>query len=186
MAAERLPLDKMEQNKTKYEWQRDAFRDINKKIAEFDKLILDMKMSSTYQTKKVSSTMESAVTATGSGSASDGTYEIAVKQLASNAINVSTVTQDAFGTELGTFLGEETSREVKFNTFGKPGEISGKDKTKVADGFGKFTHTFTVDANDTIESIATKINEKSDGRYHAFVGSDFRKFCYGDNETWRL
>ena len=58
MAAERLPLDKMEQNKTKYEWQRDAFRDINKKIAEFDKLILDMKMSSTYETKKVSSTQE--------------------------------------------------------------------------------------------------------------------------------
>lgn len=31
MVAERMPMDKLEQQKQIYEWQRDAYRDVNKR-----------------------------------------------------------------------------------------------------------------------------------------------------------
>src|SRR5699024_5650269 len=52
--------------------------------------MLDMKLSKTYNTKSVSSSQESAVTATALTSTSNGTYSINVKKLATSAINVST------------------------------------------------------------------------------------------------
>lgn len=90
MTAERMPLDKMQQDKTMLEWKRDSFREINTKLSELDNLMLDMKLSKTYNPKTISSSMEGAVTATGTPSTSNGTFEMKVKQLATNAINVST------------------------------------------------------------------------------------------------
>lgn len=89
MTAERMPLDKMQQDKTMLEWKRDGFREINTKLSELDNLMLDMKLSKTYNPKTISSSMEGAVTATGTPSTSNGTFELKVSQLASNAINVS-------------------------------------------------------------------------------------------------
>jgi flagellar hook-associated protein 2 len=90
MSAERMPLDRMQQDRTLLEWQRDGFREIYQKLYDMDnKLILDMKMGSTYKAKSVSSSMESAVTATASSSTTEGSYSINVTQLASSAINMS-------------------------------------------------------------------------------------------------
>src|SRR5699024_6435659 len=87
MNAERIPLTKLEQQKTRLEWQRDAYREINRQIAELERLITDMRLTSnTINPKTVSSSMESAVTATASASAPNGVYRIAVTQLATNAI----------------------------------------------------------------------------------------------------
>lgn len=36
MQAEKAPLNKLFQQKQKYEWQRDAYRDVNKKLKAFD------------------------------------------------------------------------------------------------------------------------------------------------------
>lgn len=52
MTAERMPLDRMEQDKTTLTWKRNAFRDINLKLKELDDMILDMKLSKTYNPKK--------------------------------------------------------------------------------------------------------------------------------------
>src|SRR5690625_1560696 len=89
MAAERMPLDRMEQDKTKLTWKRDGFRDINKALLELDNMMLDMKLSKTYNTKTVNSSQENAVTATALTSTSNGTYSIKVEKLATSAINVS-------------------------------------------------------------------------------------------------
>ena len=41
MNAERAPLNKLTQKKTTYEWQRDAYRDVNTKLKTFDTYIAD-------------------------------------------------------------------------------------------------------------------------------------------------
>src|SRR5690554_7361637 len=87
--AERIPLNKMQQDRTMLEWQRDGFRDINKKLSELDNMMLDMKLSHTYHSKAAASSQQDAVTATATTSAYDGTYDINVTQLASSAMNVS-------------------------------------------------------------------------------------------------
>lgn len=53
-------------------------------------LILDMKLSTTYNSKAVSSSNSGVVTATATSSAMEGSYNITVSQLASSAINRST------------------------------------------------------------------------------------------------
>src|SRR5690625_5758427 len=64
MEAERIPLEKMRQDQTKLEWKRDAFRDINRELLKLDELMLDMKLSRTYQSKSVTSSQDNAITAT--------------------------------------------------------------------------------------------------------------------------
>ncbi|MCT2537264.1 flagellar hook-associated protein 2 [Aquibacillus koreensis] len=89
MAAERLPLDKLEQDKTWMEWQRDSFRDVNKSFFDLDSKVLDMKLERTYNSKTTTSSQSGAVTAVATASASSGSYNIEVDELATSAINVS-------------------------------------------------------------------------------------------------
>lgn len=148
MAAERIPLNKMEQDKVKLEWQIDAYREVNSLFLGLDNMTLDMKMRSTYTSKSTSST-SNAVSATASSSAPNGTYRIDVNQLATNEVNVSKENLDidpkAPLSELG--LGE-IPNEIKFKTFHN-GEQS--------------PHSIEVEADDTLESILKKITDQDNG-----------------------
>src|SRR5690625_7717513 len=90
MTAERMPLDRMEQDRTTLEWKRDGFRDINKTLLEMKNMMLDMKLSKTYQSKSVASSMEGAVTASATSSAVDGAYKIKVNEIATSDMNIET------------------------------------------------------------------------------------------------
>lgn len=147
MAAERIPLDKLEQNKTKMEWQRDAFRDVNKQISELERLITDMRLNSNViNPKTVTSTMPGAVTATGSSAAGNGAYKIAVTQLASNAINVGKAEQD-----IDAWIERNKDKEFTFYTYGEADKESGKEA-------GMQARTFKIEEGDTMDSIVKKIN----------------------------
>lgn len=164
MAAERIPLDKLEQSKTKMEWQRDSFRDINKQIAELERMITDMRLnSSVINPKTVTSTMPGAITATGSSSAGNGAYKIAVEQLASNAINVG----NANKSEIDTWLADTNNhKEVTFYTYGEATE----DQEA-----GMQPRTFTIESGDTIDSVIKKIND-ADKNIRAFYDEESGQF----------
>lgn len=138
MEAERIPLVKMEQDRTELEWKRDAFRDVNKNLLELRELLRDMKYSQTYQTKTVTSSQESAVTATGSTSATNGSYNIKVDQLATNAMRVS---------EKGIDIDKEFDSDeiIKFTTFTEEGKAE--------------VHEVEVKAGDTIKDAIKGIND---------------------------
>ncbi|HZW67911.1 MAG TPA: flagellar cap protein FliD N-terminal domain-containing protein, partial [Pseudogracilibacillus sp.] len=88
MEAERMPLDRLKQQQTQLEWKRDAFRDINSKLLDLDNMMLDMKMTTTYNPKTATSSQANAITATAGTSVSNGSYDIEVKELATRAMNV--------------------------------------------------------------------------------------------------
>ncbi|MUV39062.1 Flagellar hook-associated protein [Lentibacillus sp. JNUCC-1] len=94
MTAERMPLDRMEQDKTTLTWKRDSFRDMNKSLHDLNQLMLDMKLSKTYESKAVSSSNESAVTATANANASEGAYNINVENLATATVYMSGNVED--------------------------------------------------------------------------------------------
>ncbi|MFC4023850.1 flagellar hook-associated protein 2 [Oceanobacillus longus] len=150
MKAERIPLDKMEQDKTKLEWQRDAFRDVNKSMLELDNMMLDMKMSKTYNSKSVTSTMEGAVTATGTASSTNGTYNIKVEQLATSAINVSGA------------IKIDSSEKLAGQTMGNGEEIIADEtlfsfKTFDEAGVAK-TYEYTIGADETLKDVIDRVN----------------------------
>src|SRR5699024_185533 len=145
MEAERIPLNKMQQDKQMVEWKRDGFRDVNKALLELDNMMTDMKLSKTYKTKQVTST-QSGVTATAGGKATDGSYEIEVKSLAKSAINVGESEAD---TDMSQYVGEHT-----FHTYDENGE--------------KQDHTFEIEEGDSLSKVLKKITDNRSGNVRAF------------------
>ncbi|WP_230199549.1 flagellar filament capping protein FliD [Bacillus testis] len=83
MKAQKMPLDKLKQQKQILEWQRDDYRSMNTLLLGFRSELLNMKMTSQYRVRMVSSSDESKLTATASNAASQGTHTISkVTQLA--------------------------------------------------------------------------------------------------------
>lgn len=146
MEAERMPLERLQQKQKSLEYKRDAFRDINSHLLELDNMMLDMKLSKTYKPKAASSSNESAVTATATSSASNGSYEISVSQLASSAINVGESEAD---TDMSQYVGEHT-----FHTYDENGE--------------KQDHTFEIEEGDSLNKVLKKITDNSNGNVRAF------------------
>jgi flagellar hook-associated protein 2 len=89
MKAERVPLNKLFQKKQQLEWRRDDYRSMNTLLFNFRTELTNMKLSSNYRARTVSSSLESNVTATASSAASQGSFNISnVTQMASAATKV--------------------------------------------------------------------------------------------------
>src|SRR5699024_2056575 len=171
MAAERMPLDRMEQDKTTLEWKRDGFREINKALLELDNMMLDMKLSKTYNSKTVTSSMESAVTATATSSAANGSYKISVEKLATSAMNVSaddkTININKPIAEFNFSMTEEG--EITFQTYDEDGK--------------NVTHKVKIDyENDTIKDVLNKINEQ-DNNVQAFYDEQSKRVVLETTRT---
>lgn len=85
MRAERIPVDRVYKQKVKTEWKRDAYREVNNKLFQLRNKIFDLRLQSSFSTRKVTSSHPSLISATATGTAIDGEYEIAVKSLAKSA-----------------------------------------------------------------------------------------------------
>nr|WP_156288637.1 flagellar hook-associated protein 2 [Oceanobacillus salinisoli] len=162
MNAERLPLNKMEQDRTILGWQRDKFREINTLRLELDHLVTDMQLSKTYKAKTASSTMEGAVTATATSSALEGTYNIAVSQLASTAINVST---------------GEVSQEIPAEFVGNEYEYYTYDENG-----NQLTHKISIAEGDTVNDVLKQITD-TDNNMRAFFDSNTNKVVFETTRT---
>lgn len=85
MAAKSLKKTKLEQSKTKLEWTKDKWAELNTKIyALYTEQISKLRLSSSYNVKKATSSNESIATVTASSSATNGTYKLAVTQVATS------------------------------------------------------------------------------------------------------
>ncbi|MBS4200377.1 flagellar filament capping protein FliD [Bacillus sp. FJAT-49732] len=87
MKAERMPLDKLKQKKQILEWQRDDYRSLNTKLLSFRDKLSNLKLTTNYRSRTVTSSNDSFVSATVTSGASQASYSISeVKQLASAAV----------------------------------------------------------------------------------------------------
>jgi len=84
MKAERMPLDKLKQKKQVLEWQRDDYRSMNTLLLDFRSQLTQMKLTTQYRARTVTSSDESRITATATSAASQASYSISkVTKLAS-------------------------------------------------------------------------------------------------------
>ncbi|MBK3494850.1 flagellar filament capping protein FliD [Viridibacillus sp. YIM B01967] len=129
MSAERAPLNKLNQKKTTYEWQRDAYRGINTKMKTFSDYLLDnFRLSSNFVSNKVN-VSNKAISAT-AGSGASGTLNIqGIGKLATAATSKvttpATLSKNALSSDdkLSDF-GVATSGELKI-------KVNGEEKTLV-------------------------------------------------------
>jgi flagellar hook-associated protein 2 len=89
MKAERMPLDKLTKNKQVIEWQRDAYREMNTLLLNFRNQTFDMKLSSNFGARTVTSSNESKVTAIAKSAADLSSFTISqIDKLATAATKV--------------------------------------------------------------------------------------------------
>ncbi len=90
MKVERIPLDKLKQEKQLLEWKKEDYLEINRKLMELRDSAFSLKLESAFNAKNAASSNEDAVGVSAGGSAVQGTYTVTVHQLAEGVFKAST------------------------------------------------------------------------------------------------
>ena len=139
MKAESAKMEKLQQQKQKYEWQRDAYRGINTKLEAFRTESYDKYKPSTFLTKSASVSDSSKVT-------------VKANSTAAGSLEISSVTSLAKGASLANAL-----KKVSLNSSHKLSDLSFSES-----GIAKFTvngeeKSFVYNPSDSIESVISKL-----------------------------
>ncbi|MFB9329873.1 flagellar filament capping protein FliD [Paenibacillus aurantiacus] len=141
VSANSAKLNKMKQKQQLLEWKRTDYRDMNAKILDFKNTAFNMKLQSAYMTKTATSSQESAVTVSGTASATPGQYSIEVNSLAKGA----SLTTGKLGGANATLFTDGQSLVV-----GKYDPMSPGSQATIA-----------VDSTTKVSDLVTKINAES-------------------------
>ncbi len=167
MAAKRVPMDKMSQNKQLLEWRRESYRELNSAIADFRYNKLD-KFRLANATNVFSSTVtgnKTAVTAEATLTANQVDMKVRVEKLATQT----TATSPA--------LADSTTSKTKLSELGAVGNADGKVILEVSRGTGTpIKLEFSKD--DTIQSVLSKINANTDAKLNASFDEASKKTNY--------
>ncbi|WP_056827631.1 flagellar filament capping protein FliD [Psychrobacillus sp. FJAT-21963] len=158
MKAERIPLDKLFQKRTTFEWQRDSYRSINTKLKSFDTYLFDnFSLSSNFNKKTVESSNANLVSATATGGASSNLSIEGVSQLATAARQIGNTISTSTG---GTATGSTKMSELS----GISGDTTISLKAIQSNGtLAKEATNIEIKATDTIDQVISKINNSSAG-----------------------
>ncbi|WAA09803.1 flagellar filament capping protein FliD [Fervidibacillus albus] len=168
--AESIPLDSMKQEKTLLEWKRDAYREINTELLNFRSELTNMRLSSFYRTRSVTSTNESLVSATATSGAGNGTYTISnITQLASAAymVNAGTISgSEKIDPTNSLYAEKDNFSNTSFSDW-REGSI--ETKSIVVDASG---NSFSLELEEGTELIdTTNVSVKVDGERYEVVTS---------------
>ncbi|MFJ9463545.1 flagellar filament capping protein FliD [Viridibacillus arvi] len=138
MTAERVPLNKLNQKKTTYEWQRDAYRSVNTKLKTFSDYLFDnFSLTSNFVKNKVNVSNSKAISVS-AGSGASGTLNIqGIGKLATSASKVTgstALSKNALSSDdkLSDF-GVPTSGKMVINVNGEDKELDLSPNTTLAD-----------------------------------------------------
>lgn len=144
VAAHRIPVDKVLQQKVRAEWKRDAYREVNTKLLRFRNLAFDMTLQGTYQKNVATSSNSAVASVSATGKAQPGSYELEVEQLAKSAQFISS----GFEQRKAALFTEDGPEFIRFTLNGQ---------------------SFDVKQSDSLEDIAAQINSKKDLAVSAFA-----------------
>ncbi len=159
MQSYQIPIDKLNQDKQKLEWEQEDYRTINTSLRTFRDTVFNMKLQSNYLAKSAASSDESVLTATAGSNAVAGTYSVNVTQVASGVSKAST---GALADEAGNTLSGQfgLSGTVTFTLTGSNG-----------------SHDFSFDTSTkTINDVVSDINDANLGITASYDSAQNRFF----------
>ncbi|MFD2214819.1 flagellar filament capping protein FliD [Metabacillus endolithicus] len=170
MKAERLPLDKLTKKKQQIEWQRDAYRDMNTLLLNFRNQTFDMKLSSNFRARTVTSSNESKVLAVAKSAADLSSFSISkIDQLATAAtkVNAGAISKDP-STKIDPTKSLYSVKDSFLNSnFGwDTGSV--ESQTLVAGATNKLTLANGI----KLQNITTNTSVKVDGKSYEVVTGD--------------
>jgi flagellar hook-associated protein 2 len=162
MALERRPLENLQRRESEYEAQLSAYGKLKSALSDFESAMDGLGDLSKFQVYSASSADESLFTASADNTASIGTFDIEVVNLAVNHKMNSTTFADADTTTIGS-AGDKINIQVgsdPADTFTV--DIGGKTLNQIRDAIN--------DASDNLGVTATVLNE--DAGYRLVLSSD--------------
>lgn len=146
MTAERIPVDRVFQQKVRAEWKRDAYRDANTKLLRLRNMAFDMSLQGTYQNKVATSSHANLIQVTATGRAQEGSFDLKVISLAEVA-RFSSAVEGGAEAKFESFMGNEGIGEEGIHI-----QLRGHD------GESETTETIHIAKNDSLENVLSKIN----------------------------
>jgi flagellar hook-associated protein 2 len=147
MAAKRVPLDKLNQQKILLNWTRDSYREVNSKLVDFrtNKLTDKYGVTSALNSQKATITDNTSAIKAEATTANGTPMTVEVKELAAKSY----MTTDALK------LASPSTTTASLTT--KLSELNGAGSATTIDMYINKT-TITFNASDTISSVISKIN----------------------------
>lgn len=185
MAAERIPVDKLKQDKQILQWQQEDYRTINNSLRTFRDKVFNMKLQATYLAKKATSSNEGALGVTATSAAVEGFYTIGIQNLAKGITAMSSAglneetASDGTTKKLSDQFGLGSTTTISFILEGS---------VKDADGSYK-QQTFSFAAGDkTIYDVVNDINSANLGIQASYdsVNNRFMLISPGTGVTQHL
>lgn len=190
MKAQSIPLNKIKQQKTLLEWQRDSYREMNTLLLDFRSQLTNMKLSSFYRTRSVASTNEDIVSATVASGAGQASYTISkisslavaesrmtnsgISKLSSNKVDTTKSLfsiQDAFAKEITWKQGSVESKSIVTKE-GEPITLGLADGVKITD-----VENMTVEVNGKKYTVIDSGTPKSG---EVMINKDTGVLTFGD------
>ncbi|WP_449240452.1 flagellar filament capping protein FliD [Desulfoscipio gibsoniae] len=151
MNAQRIPLQKLQQERQILEWKQENYREINTSLRTFRDVAFNMKLQGTYIAKNTHSSNEDAVAAECSSSTPTGSYTVKVNNLATGVSKGSK-------TELADEKNEDGTTKTLAEQFGVSGDEDGKINFTLEGAKGQSDFSFDKDT-DSIYDVVIAIND---------------------------
>ena len=163
VSAQSLKKKKVSGNKTKLEWKKDAWKELNKKLTSFyNGSVSKMRLSTSYNVKKATLSDTTKASIDAQANAVTGNYTMEVKSIASAQFLTSGKSEVTSTSQKLTELGLAENQEITFAVEGK---------TPV---------TFKVEEGSTVNDFLKKAREAG---INASYDSGQKKFFFSSKET---
>lgn len=161
MSAERAPLNKLQQQKTTFEWQRDSYRNVNTKLKTFDTFVFDNYRLTSSLSKKAATVSDSSRVDVTVGSSAQGSLSIgSVSQLATAAQMTGSLQNATVDRSLATAT--TTFGDLKDPTVTLPSSF-GFTVTKSGDTPSTKTISINLDGTSKMSDLVKQINDGDAG-----------------------
>lgn len=180
MKAERIPLDKLTKNKQVIEWQRDAYREMNTLLLNFRNQTFDMKLSSNFGARTVTTSNDSKVTAIAKNAADLSSFTISeIEQLATAAtkVNAGAISKTT-GPKIDTSASLYSMKDnFANNNFGwTSGSVESQTVSAEADGK---TFNLKLENGIKLQEVGTQTSVKVDGKSYV-INTDLATLKSGE------
>lgn len=169
MRIERLPLDRLYQQKVRAEWQRDEYRSINTKLTRLADMAFNLQFSGSYNLRQAVSSNKNIISVQATGDSHLGSYRIKVSQLASSGYVIS---GDQIADKFSQFIADLEGSEEPFTI-----RLKGLDNADT-----EFTE-IQLTANETIESFVRKVNTHKDLGVNVYYDEHEDRFVFTSKST---
>ena len=176
LTADQEKIDKAQQKEQTVKWQQEIYREVMSDIIDFNDKYFSLTSkdsilsNSAWNTLSITSSNSSVISATGNAGATNVDYKFNVKKLAETAKAQSSIEGLKKESKLVS-LGAKEGEQFKFEL--------GKDDT----GNTIYSSDITIEADDTIDTLITKLNNSVDGKIKASYSEMTGKFTVETKDT---